>query len=309
MLRGTRVAVRLQRLVSQKSNSTTKECYIERLDGDLTYVSVLTLNRPSAKNALSKSLLADFNAAITELKAQKYVFHIQFQFPHFVSLLSLEIAVLSLQEALSMEYFAPERATMNEAQVGEFVGLLRGTFSRLEEVSVPTIAAIDGVALGGGLEIALCCDLRVASDKALLGLPETKLAIIPGAGGTARLPRIAGASKAKELIFLGKRLNGKQAFDYGLLNEVAVSTEAKDSPQQVAYQRALMLAKDMLQAGPIALKMAKKSINEGFYNGDANLTEALQVEGEAYNGVLRTEDRLEGLRAFKEKRKPMYKGQ
>ncbi|KAI3633964.1 hypothetical protein MIR68_007568 [Amoeboaphelidium protococcarum] len=281
MQRGTRVAIRLQRLVRQKSNATTKECCIERLDGDLTYVSVLTLNRPSAKNALSKSLLADFNAAITELKAQKYVLHISFQ----------------------------ERATMNEAQVGEFVSLLRGTFSRLEEVSVPTIAAIDGVALGGGLEIALCCDLRVASDKALLGLPETKLAIIPGAGGTARLPRIVGASKAKELIFLGKRLSGKQAFDYGLVNEVAVSTEAKDSQQQTAYQRALILAKDMLQAGPIALKMAKKSINEGFYNGGADLTEALQIEGEAYSGVLRTEDRLEGLRAFKEKRKPLYKGQ
>ncbi|KAI3640455.1 hypothetical protein MIR68_001333 [Amoeboaphelidium protococcarum] len=276
MLRGTRFAVRLQRLVRQKSNTITKECYIERLDGDLTHVSVLTLNRPSAKNALSKSLLADFNAAITELKAQKYVFHTSFQ----------------------------ERANMNEAQVGEFVSLLRGTFSRLEEVSVPTIAAIDGVALGGGLEIALCCDLRVASDKALLGLPETKLAIIPGAGGTARLPRIVGASKAKELIFLGKRLSGKQAFDYGLVNEVAVSTEA-----QAAYQRAQLLAKDMLQAGPIALKMAKKSINEGFYNRGADLTRALQVEGDAYSGVLRTEDRLEGLRAFKEKRKPLYKGQ
>ncbi|KAI3645570.1 hypothetical protein MP228_008498 [Amoeboaphelidium protococcarum] len=279
MLRGTRVAVRLQRLVRQKSNATAKECYIERLDGDLTYVSVLTLNRPSAKNALSKSLLADFNAAITELKAQK----------------DCRVVI--------------ERATMNEAQVGEFVSLLRGTFSRLEEVSVPTIAAIDGVALGGGLEIALCCDLRVASDKALLGLPETKLAIIPGAGGTARLPRIVGASKAKELIFLGKRLSGNQAFDYGLVNEVAISIEAQDSQQQAAYQRALLLAKDMLQAGPIALKMAKRSINEGFYNGGADLTKALQIEGEAYNGVLRTEDRLEGLRAFKEKRKPLYKGQ
>merc|ERR1719445_1885664 len=108
---------------------------------------------------------------------------------------------------------------MAEAEVGQFVHQLRSTFTDWERLGQPTIAAVDGAALGGGLELALACDLRVAGHDALVGLPETGLAIIPGAGGTQRLPRLIGIPRAKELIFTCRRMNAKQAHDYGILSK------------------------------------------------------------------------------------------
>lgn len=187
---------------------------------------------------------------------------------------------------------------MNEEQVIEFVDSLRASVSGVENIPFPTIAAIEGAALGGGLELALACDLRVAGADALLGLPETALAIIPAAGGSQRLPRLIGIPKAKELIFTAKRLSGAEALQIGLVTEcVAANT---------AYQRALEIAQDIATKGPIGLRMAKRAINEGM---QLPLDKALLLEKECYATVVATSDRREGLQAFAEKRKPVYKGE
>ncbi|KAG2652759.1 probable enoyl-CoA hydratase 2, mitochondrial isoform X3 [Panicum virgatum] len=163
---------------------------------------------------------------------------------------------------------------------------------------IPTIAVIEGAALGGGLELALSCDLRICGENAELGMPETGLAIIPGAGGTQRLPRIVGSSRAKELIFTGRRCDAAEAVMMGLANYCVPAGEA--------YQKALDIAREITQKGPLGIRMAKKAINQGMEV--AAMSSALAVEGECYEQLLHTQDRLEGLAAFAEKRKPVYTG-
>ncbi|KAF9685439.1 hypothetical protein SADUNF_Sadunf03G0054700 [Salix dunnii] len=158
---------------------------------------------------------------------------------------------------------------------------------------VPTVAVIEGVALGGGLEMALSCDLRICGEDAVLGLPETGLAIIPGAGGTQRLPRLVGKSLAKELIFTGRKIGGREAMPMGLANYSVPAGEA--------HSKALEIAREIIQKGPIAIRMAKKAINEGL---EIDLPSALELEEDCYEQILNTKDRLEGLAAFAEKRKP-----
>jgi methylglutaconyl-CoA hydratase len=148
-----------------------------------------------------------------------------------------------------------ERAKMSTDQVQRFVSDLRQTFTDLESLSIPTVSVINGVALGGGLEMALSTDIRIAGPLAKLGLPETKLAIIPGAGGTQRLPRLIGIARAKELIFTGRILGAKQASDIGLVNEFVEQGSVLD--------KALEISSSIIQGGPIALKMAKCAISKG----------------------------------------------
>ncbi|KAM7166693.1 methylglutaconyl-CoA hydratase, mitochondrial isoform 1-T1 [Macrochelys suwanniensis] len=167
---------------------------------------------------------------------------------------------------------------------------------------VPTIAAIDGIALGGGLELALACDIRVAASSAKMGLVETKLAIIPGAGGTQRLPRTIGVSLAKELIFSARIVDGEEAKSIGLISHVVEQNESGDA----AYRRALALAQEFLPQGPLAIRVAKLAINQGM---EVDLVTALAIEEACYAQTIPTKDRIEGLLAFKEKRPPRYKGE
>ncbi|XP_066845171.1 methylglutaconyl-CoA hydratase, mitochondrial isoform X2 [Anser cygnoides] len=167
---------------------------------------------------------------------------------------------------------------------------------------VPTIAAIDGTALGGGLELALACDIRVAASSAKMGLVETKLAIIPGAGGTQRLPRTIGVSLAKELIFSARIVDGEEAKSIGLISHVVEQNEAGDA----AYRRALALAREFLPQGPVAMRVAKLAINQGM---EVDLVTGLAIEEACYAQTIPTKDRIEGLLAFKEKRPPRYKGE
>lgn len=187
---------------------------------------------------------------------------------------------------------------MPVSEVAPFVDRLRATFTAMENLPMPTIAAIDGVALGGGLELALACDLRVAGVESKIGLTETKLAIIPGAGGTQRLPRIIGVSKAKELIYTARMLDGNAAEAIGLANAVAPSGEA--------YEKALELAREIRPRGPVALKMAKLAISKGM---EVDKTTGFAIEEAAYAQVIPTKDRLEALAAFREKREPTFKGE
>jgi len=191
-----------------------------------------------------------------------------------------------------------ERKTMNEEEVKTFVRKLRSTFSMFEQMECPTISVVDGPALGGGCELALCSDMRVATKEAIFGLPETGLAIIPGAGGTQRLSRLIGVSRAKELIFTGDRLTADQALGIGLVNHVSADFDS-------AIAKAKEIAAKIGEKGPIAIRAAKKAVHFGI---DLDLEKGLALEDECYKMVINTEDRLEGLKAFAEKRKPVYKG-
>lgn len=189
----------------------------------------------------------------------------------------------------------PEEAT-------EFVKTLRSLLIRIEQLPMPVIAALDGAALGGGLEMALACDIRTAASNTKMGLVETRLAIIPGAGGTQRLPRILSPALAKELIFTARVFDGKEAKELGLVNHVVEQNESKDA----AYQQALKLAEEILPNGPVGVRMAKLAIDKGM---QVDLSTGYSIEEICYSQVIPTKDRLEGLAAFAEKRKPVYKGE
>lgn len=190
-----------------------------------------------------------------------------------------------------------ERATMSEAEVRAFLDGLRQTFRAIEKSDCTFIAAINGAAFGGGTELALACDLRVAAPAAELGLTEVKLGIIPGGGGTQRLSRLIGPGRAKDLILTGRRINAAEAFSVGLVNRLA--------PEGHLLETAFSLAEAIVENAPIAVSTAKHAINEGM---GLELDAALALELRKYEEVLKTEDRLEGLRAFAEKRPPVYKG-
>lgn len=261
---------------------------VERLTGDCEGITVFGINRPAAKNAISKNLLKEFKEAIDDVQHDRTV--------RVVLLRSLVPGVFCAGADLK------ERAKMRPEEVGPFVSKARACISSLETLPMPVIVALDGAALGGGLEMALACDLRVAADNTKMGLVETKLAIIPGAGGTQRLPRIVGSAKAKELIFTAAILNGKEAEEIGLVNYVTTQNEAGDA----AYHRALELAKKIIPNGPVGVKMAKVAITKGM---EVDLSTGLSIEEACYAQVIPTKDRIEGLTAFKEKRTPNYRGE
>ena len=190
-----------------------------------------------------------------------------------------------------------ERVTLSPIQVKEFITTIRNLFTAIEDLNKPVIAAVNGVALGGGTELALACDIRIASEGATMGLTETRLAIIPGAGGTQRLPRLVGKGKAKELIFMGRRIDAQEALKIGLVNRVC--------PLEGLMDEAMAMATTICEAGPIAIEQAKYAINRGL---ETDLHTGLAIESNAYWITIPTEDRLEGLAAFREKRKPVYKG-
>ena len=181
-------------------------------------------------------------------------------------------------------------------RVGEGKLLLeKAVYRRLARLPIPTIAAIQGDALGGGLELALCCDLRVADELAKLGLPEVRLGVMPGSGGTQRLPRIVGPARAKEMILLGELIDADQAAAIGLVNRVA--------PAGTAIEIARAMADTIASRGPVAVREAKRMIDIA---GDTPLDEGLAAELDASERIFATNDMLEGARAFFEKRPPGF---
>merc|ERR1719402_798366 len=236
---------RMMATAQQSPPDLSKDFVVERLEGEDEGIVVFGLNRPKAMHALSKNLCANLISAIDAVKFDK------------------SVRVLIIRSHAKGAFCAgadlKERATMTPAEVGPFVAKGRDIIGAWEKLPMPVIAAVDGVALGGGLEIALACDLRVASSDARLGLTETRLAIIPGGGGTQRLPRIAGVAKARELIYTVGILKGKEALDIGLVNHCVDQNDAGDA----AYQRSLALAQEILPNGPIGVAMAKMAINKG----------------------------------------------
>ncbi|XP_018788994.1 PREDICTED: methylglutaconyl-CoA hydratase, mitochondrial [Bactrocera latifrons] len=265
-----------------------KEVLVERLAGERKGITVISLNRPQAKNSFSRSLVEAFEAVIEELE--------QDNGSRCVILRSSSPGIFCAGADLK------ERKTMSADEAGAFVTSLRELLMALEQLPMPSIAALDGHALGGGLEMALACDMRTAAENTKMGLVETRLAIIPGAGGTQRLPRILSPALAKELIFTSRVLNGKEAKDFGIVNHVVPQNASGDA----AYQKALEIAEEILPNGPVGVRMAKLAIDKGI---QVDLNTGYSIEEICYSQVIPTKDRLEGLQAFAEKRKPVYKGE
>ena len=186
---------------------------------------------------------------------------------------------------------------MTEAQVRKRIDDYRITFDRIASLPKPTICVINGYAFGGGLELALACDIRLVASDTKVGLTELRLGIIPGAGGTQRLTRLIGVSRAKELIFTGAKIMGNRAAELGLANYAL--------PLEELGARAQKMAEDMLFSAPVALRQAKLAIDTGT---GIDLASGLDVESLAYAVTLPTEDRVEGLQAFKERRRPNFQG-
>jgi enoyl-CoA hydratase/carnithine racemase len=187
---------------------------------------------------------------------------------------------------------------MDPVQVRKTVTLIRDTINSLELLPQPVIAAVNGVAFGGGTELALACDIRIASETAKLGLTETSLGIIPGAGGTQRLARLVGKGRAKELIFTARRIEANEALEIGLVEYTV--------PVASLMDKALEIAGQIVRNGPIAVAQAKFAIDKGY---DVDINTGLAIEQNAYEVTMPTKDRLEGLQAFKEKRAPIYRGE
>ncbi|XP_078221698.1 methylglutaconyl-CoA hydratase, mitochondrial isoform X6 [Callithrix jacchus] len=234
---------------------TEDELRVRHLEDENRGIVVLGINRAYGKNSLSKNLIKMLSKAVDALKSDKKVRTI---------IIRSEVPGIFCAGA-----DLKERAKMSSSEVGPFVSKIRAVINDIANLPVPTIAAIDGLALGGGLELALACDIRVAASSAKMGLVETKLAIIPGGGGTQRLPRAIGMSLAKELIFSARVLDGQEAKAVGLISHVLEQNQEGDA----AYRKALDLAREFLPQ------------------------------------TIPTKDRLEGLLAFKEKRPPRYKGE
>ena len=287
--------VRRRSIHSQANKEILLEHHHQETDAN-AIVTTLTLNRPKA-NAMGKNMLAELRDCLSSLEnaisKEEGVSNNKTPAPRCLVLTSFSPKVFSAGADLK------ERATMSQEEAAVYVTLLRNTMERIHQLPIPVIASVEGVAVGGGLEIALAADLRVVSRTATFGLPETSLAIIPGAGGTQRLPRLIGVARAKELIWTGRRISADEAYEYGLVQHVVDPGEA--------LHKAMELSWKIAQNGPIAIQASKQAIAEGMTV--ASMPEALEIERQNYQRVLPTSDRLEGLAAFKEGRTPQYKGQ
>lgn len=262
-----------------------KEIKVEVISDD--GIMKISFNRTKKANAMGRTMLSQLKETIDMLNLDSSK-----NIARCVILTSQSDKVFSAGADLK------ERSKMTMEEASLFVSTLRSTFADLATLPMPVIACVEGSALGGGLEIALTADIIIAGRNALFGLPETSLAIIPGAGGTQRLPRLIGTAQAKELIFTGKKIDSATALEYGLVQyEVdAGGTESK----------AIEIATQIVSNGPLAIRAAKEAINQGM---NTNIENGLEIEKNCYASIIPTNDRLEGLQAFKEKRRPTYKGE
>lgn len=256
----------------------TDQRVLVRRDG---HVAEVALHNPDRYNALSRQVVEELKETAASLATDAEV----------------RAVIIHGGEAKAFCSGADlkERQGMVDAQVYEMVHLLRETVTLCERLPMPVIAAIHGMAFGGGCELALAADIRLMSDDAQIGLTEVSWAIIPGAGGCIRLPQLVGSAIAKELIFTARKLTAAEALGIGLVNRVVAREELLPAAREMAERIA--------SQGPLAVRAAKRAINGGLALGTG-----LALEWEAYQSILPTEDRQEGLRAFAEKRPPVYRG-
>ncbi|KAG5947730.1 hypothetical protein E4U59_007609 [Claviceps monticola] len=293
------------------------------------HIRILELNRPKARNALSRALLAALRTEVNHVQkqyspdGQETGLHLEDQHANLGPTRALVLAS-AVDACFCAGADLKERRGFTPKETTEFLATLRATFTDLSEVQIPTISAISSVALGGGLELALSTHFRVLSSNAVVGLPETRLGIIPGAGGTARLPAIVGFSRARDLILTGRRVSASEAYFLGLadrLVEVAGVSEKRQEEEEeeegghdyrderqegarlegarkLALAEAVRLAQEICEGGPVAIRAGLQAVGWA----------RLDKEAEMYERVVATEDRDEALKAFQEKRKPVFKG-
>ena len=244
-------------------------------------IGILSINRPEALNALNIEVLQELDKAmdIIEKDEEVYVLVLTGEGRAFV-------AGADIGEMKDMDVF----------QAREFADLGLKLFRKIELMEKPIIAAVNGFALGGGCELSMCCDIRIASEKAKFGQPEVGLGIIPGFAGTQRLSRLIGMGRAKELIFTTDMIDAEEAYRIGLVNKVVAADKL--------MEEALNMAKNISQRGQIAVRFAKTSINHGM---DVDMETAMAIERDLFGLCFSTEDQKEGMAAFLEKRNPNYK--
>ncbi|MEG0383458.1 MAG: enoyl-CoA hydratase-related protein [Solibacillus sp.] len=247
------------------------------------FVAYVTLNRPTMLNAFNFEMLEELRQVIESIQIHPDI--------------RLVIITGAGEKAFSVGADLKERKTLPDALVKRNLNRFGEVFSLIEQLPQPTICVLNGYAFGGGIELALACDFRIAADHITLGLTETSLGIIPGAGGTQRLPRLIGEAKAMELILTAARMNAQEAFNYGILTKVV--------PSENLHEVTADFATTILRNAPIAIQQAKFAIKQGI---KTDIQTGLQIERKAYELTLPTEDRIEALNAFSEKRPPQFKG-
>lgn len=246
-------------------------------------VGVLTINRPEALNALNSAVLDELDAAITAVEQNS------------------EIRAVILTGAGRSFVAGADIAEMKEFSSidGRRFGVRgSGIFLRLENLAKPVIAAVNGFALGGGCELAMACDIRIASENAAFGLPELGLGILPAGGGTQRLAKLVGVGRAKEIILTGRTVKAEEALSIGLANRIV--------PLETLMDEALETARRIAQKGPFAARLAKQAVNASLSTDE---DAGMLIEALSYGLVIASEDRMEGVTAFLEKRTPHFTGQ
>jgi enoyl-CoA hydratase len=246
-------------------------------------VATITLNRPETLNAFSREVVEEVLQALEDVENDENV----------------RVVVLTGagEKAFSAGADIKAMIGMNALRARDLSLMGEKLCLALENLEKPVVAALNGYALGGGLEVAMACDLRIASENARMGQTEINIGLIPGWGGTQRLTRLIGRTKAKELVFTGRMIDAKTAEQLGIVNMVVPADKFRETVRQFAL--------DLAAKAPVAIKVAKELINKG---ADIGLHSALALEREGFGVVASTEDLQEGVKAFTEKRKPAFKG-
>ncbi|MFO7619562.1 MAG: enoyl-CoA hydratase-related protein [Thermoplasmata archaeon] len=264
-------------------------------------IGVIRMNNPPM-NVLSSAVLAEFHAILSRIEEDK----------------GLDAVIITGEgRAFVAGADIGEMAVMDPASAAKFAEAGQGACDRIQALRAPVIAAVNGFALGGGTEMAISCDIRIASEAAKFGQPEVNLGVIPGFGGTQRLARLIGPGKAKELIFTGEMIDAKAALDIGLVQAVVPGFKRAEDGQMLLNEKgkpiqdnepvfaaAMAMAKTIATKGPLSVQMAKESIDRGL---DQTLSEGLKTEAGLFSELFGTEDQKEGMKAFTEKRPAQFK--
>ena len=245
-------------------------------------VAVLTVDRQEKLNALDGQVIEEIGQALLELESEGPRAIIVTGAGERAFIAGADIRAMSVMDPIEAKRFS---------EIGH------AAMALLDRSPIPTIAAVNGYALGGGCEVAIACDIRIAAENATFGFPEVGLGILPGLGGTQRLPRLVGPALAKELIFTGRRIGAEEARGIGLANRVVGQGEALDAARE--------LAAEISANGPLAVRHAKAATNRAL---DVDLISGLEYEADQFALLFATEDAREGMNAFGEKRKPRFEG-
>jgi enoyl-CoA hydratase len=247
-------------------------------------VAVITINRPKSLNALNTEVLKELSEVVDLIDKDSSICSV--------------IVTGSGEKAFVAGADIAEMQSKNVLEAREFSSLGNNVFSKLENLKMPVIAAVNGFALGGGCELAMACDIRIAGNKAKFGQPEVGLGIIPGFGGSQRLARLVGKGTAKEILYTGDMVKAERAYEIGLVNRVVDASEL--------MAEAKKMAQTIASKSPLGVSFTKKAVNDGI---NLDLERAVSLEAELFGSLFSTKDQNEGMSAFLEKRQAAFKGE